>query len=159
MRDSAEIANSVLEPFVTATRAALAEMAGIDVVVRSTCQNSNDRAAGDMAVILRLTSATEAFLVLSFPERTAAALARRMLAGVSAEVDEQLIRECIGEVGNVIAGQAKALQAGTPRHFSFSLPEVVSSANDFQPPSGLDCLAVDFMSDQGAFVLQLFLKL
>jgi chemotaxis protein CheX len=156
---SAEIRDKLLEPFVAATRAALGEMAGADVVVRAVRRNPVNRGSGDVAVVLQLTCATDAILVLSFPRRTATALARRMLAGVSAHVDDELIRECAAEIGNVVAGQAKALLAGTPYHFVFSLPEVVAGVNDFQPTPGLDCLVIDFSGDQGEFALQLFLKL
>jgi len=153
------IREQLLEPFITATRAALGEMASTDVVVRAVCQNPGPHVLGDISAVLRLTSATQGTLVLSFPERTAAALAGRILASVSAEPDEQLIRDCVGEIGNVVAGQAKALLAGTPYHFTFSLPRVVPGVDDFQPAPGLDCLAVVFNSEQGEFALRLFLKL
>ncbi len=156
---SAEIRDKLVEPFILATRTVLGEMASADVVVRAVCQNPDDRAAGDLAVMLRLTSATLALLVLSFPTRTAAALARRMLADVAAEIDEPLIRECIGEIGNVVAGQAKALLASTPYHYTFSLPEVVDDVINFQPASKPNCLVIDFNGEQGEFALNLFLKL
>jgi len=156
---SAEIRDRLLEPFITATRAALGEMANTEVVVRTVCRNPGPHALSDISVVLRLTSATEGTLVLTFPEQTAAALARRILAGVSAEVDEQLIRDCVGEIGNVVAGQAKALLAGTPYHFAFSLPRIVAGVDDLQPAPGLDCLAVAFNSEQGEFTLRMFLKL
>jgi CheY-specific phosphatase CheX len=156
---SAEVRDQLLEPFATATRTALGEMASADVAVRSMSQNPGDHRPGDIAIVVRLASATLAFLVLSFPQRTAAALAGRMLAGVSAVVDEPLVRECVGEIGNVVAGQAKALLAGTPYQFVFSLPEVIIGVSDDQPAPGLDCLVIDFMGDPGEFALRLFVKL
>ena len=81
-----------------------------------------------------------------------------MLADVTTELDEQLIRDCVGEIGNVVSGQAKALLAGTPFAFTFSLPEVVVGANHFQPASGQECLVVAFNSDQGEFSLRLLLN-
>jgi len=155
---SAEIQDKLLEPFITATCAALGEMASAEVVVRAVYQSPGHHALGDISAVLGLTSTNEGCLVLSFPERTAADLARRILAGVSVDLDEQLIRDCVGEIGNVVAGQAKALLAGTPYHFAFSLPRVVG-VNDFQPPAGLDCLVVAFNGDPGEFALRLFLKL
>jgi CheY-specific phosphatase CheX len=63
----------------------------------------------------------------------------------------------VGEIANVIAGQAKAILADTPYRFTFTVPEVVA-AREFRPPQSLDCLVVAFRSDQGDFALQLFLK-
>ncbi len=146
-------------PFITATSAALGEMASTEL-------DCPGRVAGTLVVAqsegicaeLRFTSGIEGSLVLIFREHTAETLAKRMLAGVSIEVSDQLIRDCAGEIGNVVAGQAKALLSATPYRFAFSLPRVVD-VNDYQPPPGLDCLVVAFNSDVGQFALQLFLKL
>jgi chemotaxis protein CheX len=169
-----DIQDKLLEPFIAATRAALGEMAGTEVVVRAVFRQTlhpspiphspmaKDRGRGegaDIAAVLELRTPPEGALVLRFPERTAAALARRILAGVSQEVDENLIRDCVAEIANVVAGQAKALLAGTAYRFAFSLPRVVVGAAEFRPQQGLDCLVVAFSSERGEFALQLFLKL
>jgi chemotaxis protein CheX len=133
-------------------------MASTDLIVCDVYQNPHHVASVEISAVLRLTCAAEAFLILSFPERTAAALATRMLAGVPAKIDEQLIQDCVGEIGNVVAGQAKTLLAGTPYDFAFSLPNVLVGVNT-PPAPGLDCLVVDFDGDLGEFALRLFLKL
>ena len=137
-------------------RAALGEMAGIEIHVRATAQETPQAAQGCIAAVLRLESATVEFIVLSFPERTAAALTARILAEVGAPVDAVLIRDCVGEIANVAAGQAKALLADTPHRFAFLVPEVV--ADEPQPRQGSGCVAIAFTSDHGDFLLQLFLK-
>jgi chemotaxis protein CheX len=153
-----EIRDALLEPFIEATRTALGEMAGTEVVVQAVYQTSTPRAWGDLAAVVGLRSATDATLVLSFPTRTAAALAGRILAGVTQDVDENLIRDCLGEIANVVAGQAKTMLAGGPYRFAFALPRVIDDAQEWPPPQGLDCLVVAFQSDPGEFVLQLYLK-
>ncbi len=152
-----EIRDQLVEPFITATRAALGEMAATEVAVRAVYQTALHHTLGDIAAVLRLRSGTEGFLILGFPRQTAAALAGRILAGVAAELDEDLMRDCVGELANVVAGQAKAILAGTPYHFAFSLPEVVAGAKEFPSQPCSDCLVVDFGSDAGEFALQLFL--
>jgi chemotaxis protein CheX len=154
-----EIRDQLLEPFIQAARAALGEMAATEVAVRAVYQKALHHTLGDIASVLGLLSGVEGFLVLGFPERTAAALARRILAGATEEVDENLIRDCVGEIANVVAGQAKAILAGTPYHFDFSLPGVVTGAKELPTRQRLDCFVVAFRSDQGDFSLQLFLKL
>ena len=153
-----EIRDCLVEPFITATRVALGEMAATEVAVRAVYQTALHYTLGDIAAVLGLQSATEGFLVLGFPRRTAEALAGRILAGVKDEVDENLIRDCVGEMGNVVAGQAKAILAETPYRFTFSLPEIVVGTKELLPRPGLDCLVVAFGSDPGEFTLQLFLK-
>jgi CheY-specific phosphatase CheX len=60
-----------------------------------------------------------------------------------------MIRDCIGEVANIIAGQAKTLLYGTPLHFNFSPP----IQDDFEPPSEAEALQLTFGSDAGGFTL------
>src|SRR5262245_50910092 len=86
-----EIRDKLLEPFITATCVALGEMASTEVIARAVYQKTLPHALGDIAAVLELLSAREGLLVLSFPERTAAAFAGRILAGVTEEVDEDLI--------------------------------------------------------------------
>ena len=106
-----------------------------------------------------LTSASAEALILGFPQRTAAALASRILTGVTTEVDQNLIRDCMGEIANVVTGQAKALLAETAYRFVFALPPVVDDVKKFRHSPGLDCLMVVFTCDQGEFALQLCLEL
>jgi chemotaxis protein CheX len=155
-----EIRDRLLEPLIAATCTAVSEMASTEVVVGAVYQKTIRHTLGDVSAVLGLMSAAGGSLVLSFPERTAAALAGRILTGVTEEVDENLIQDCVGEIANVVAGQAKALLAGTPYRFAFSLPKVVVGAgHEVGPKQGLDCLIVAFNSDPGQFFLQLFLKL
>ena len=102
----------------------------------------------------------EGSLVLSFPAQTAEGLARRILAGAVDHVDRDLIRDCMGELGNVIAGQTKTLLVGSPYHFVFSTPTVVAGAHhEVRTKNALSCLVIVWSSDLGEFALQLFLNL
>jgi chemotaxis protein CheX len=169
---SDQIRDELLEPFITAVCTALGEMAGTEVVVRAVYQKplplppsslspDGERGTGqegDVSAVVELRSATGGSLVLRFPERMAAALAGRILAEVREQADADLIRDCVGEIANVVAGQAKALLAGTSHRFAFSLPKVVAGqAPDLQPEPGQDCLVVNFSSELGDFAMQLFL--
>jgi chemotaxis protein CheX len=151
-----EVRSQFLEPFIAAMRTALAEMAGTDVVVRSEARTDLPLALGDVSAVVRLISGTESYLVLGFPQQTAAAMAERVLAGVLKEIDENLICDCVGEIANVVAGQAKALLADTPYHFSFSLPRVViGCVPELGPQPGRGCLVVAFGTDLGDIAMQL----
>jgi CheY-specific phosphatase CheX len=117
----------LVEPFVAATRVSLEEMADVDVVVRSVTRGHAPVAAGDIVASIELTWGR---LRVCAPRTTAQALARRILEGVADEPDGALVPDCMGEIANVIAGQAKTLLAETPYAFSFSVPRVQTD-----PPS------------------------
>jgi len=155
----------LLEPFIAATRAAVGEMVGGEIGVRKMVRTVVHHAFGDIAAVIGLskkgdvTAASPGSLALSFPQRTAAALAQRILTGTTIEMDQKLINDCMGEIANVVAGQAKALLAETRYQFVFALPPTVVDAREFQPQPGLDCLLVGFTTDHGEFAMQLSLAL
>jgi CheY-specific phosphatase CheX len=152
-----EIRDQLVAPFIAATRAALEEMVSTHIAVRAIGQGIAPQSPGDVAALLRIDSPTIRCLVLSFPVATARAFAAQMLTGARDTLDDALIRDCAGEIANVVGGQAKALLAETPYRFSFTVPEVISR-DDFQLPEGLVGLFVAFSSDHGDFALQLHLK-
>jgi chemotaxis protein CheX len=148
-----------LEPFIAAASVALREWTNTDVVVRNVHFQVAGEPLGEVAAGLSLISALEGELILSCTEQTAADLAGRILADVKNDPEEGLIRDCLGEVANVIAGQAKALLAETPYRFAFSTPTVVSGNGDeIRPKADVDCVIVAFTSDVGELALQLFLN-
>jgi chemotaxis protein CheX len=149
-----------LESFIKATVVALAEMASTEVTVQEVYQATLESAWGDISAVLRIKSATEGILVLSFPERTAVTIARQVIADAREQINESLVRDCVGEIANVIAGQAKTLLGGTSHQFTFSLPQVVVANS---PPSlserRRDCLVIAFRSALGEFAMRLALQL
>jgi chemotaxis protein CheX len=157
-----EIRDQVLEPFISGTRLALSEMAGVEIVVQDVYKQPLDKTLHEISALLALTSPTEkeGCLILSFPGQTARAIADRMLAAAEGEPPApDIVSDCMGEIANVVAGQAKALLAGSPYHFTFSTPTVISGAGqDIQPLHGQDCLIVAFMCEAGPFGMQLVLN-
>jgi CheY-specific phosphatase CheX len=130
---------------------ALREMAGAEVVLRADGPATAADAAGGVSAQIRLTAAAGVWaLILNLSDRTAAELARRILTGTPAEVDEGMMQDCAGEVANVVAGQAKALLVGTPLHFTLSTPTVAQRCD---PGDGHRVLRFD--SDAGAFAIHL----
>lgn len=133
-----------IEPFVAAVGVTLRELTGIEATPREAGPNESN----DLSAVIRMTC--DGFVVLRFTLATATALAERMLDG-AAPVDEEMVRDCMGELANVVAGQAKALLRGTADHFAFSTPVVGAD------PPGLPIdrwREVAFDSPVGEFLLR-----
>jgi chemotaxis protein CheX len=145
--------------FIRATTVALVEMASTEVAVQHVYRGTLDMPWGDISAAVAIRSVTDGLFVLSFPAGTAAAIAERVLADAKAKMNQSLVEDCVGEIANVIAGQAKTLLAGTPYQLTFSLPEVVVGNH---PKSHLarscGCLIIVFRSDLGEFSLGLALE-
>jgi CheY-specific phosphatase CheX len=144
----------LIDALGTAVPFALREMAGIEAVVRDTGPESPaDGSAGVSAQIRLTTAAGGAWrLVMSFPPALAALLAGRILAGTGAAGAADMVRDCAGEVANVVAGQAKALLVGSPYHFTLSVPTVAAGP----PASAPGGWVIRFDSDAGPFTAHLF---
>jgi CheY-specific phosphatase CheX len=146
------VREQLVEPFVRAIRLTLVEMAGIGVAVRAVYQTNNLEALDDVAAVVELSSATPRLLVLSFPRRSAAALAAQILSGVTQAEHEKLVGDCVGELANVVAGHAKTALAATPFKFTCSLPKVFDTSAGSpvhdrltgRPMAILECAAGEF---------------
>ncbi len=143
------------DPLVTAVAQTLSQMAGVEVMVHSLYQRNQPTSLGDLSVTLTLSGSLEGLLILSFSMSTAEALARRILADAAAELDPVMVKDCIGEIANIIAGQAKALFHGTANHFVFSTPSVTIGAQGALFKNGMTSVVIAFGTEHGGFALQL----
>ena len=107
--------------FDEAVAMTLREMAGVECALRDRRQVTGGEFAG-LTALLRLMGGKEGYLALSCPASVAAELARKVFAESGTEPEAAMIRDCVGEVANVIAGQAKTRLYGTPQHFTLSPP-------------------------------------
>jgi chemotaxis protein CheX len=143
-------------PFITAACQTMQEMAGAEIVPQVPYQIEKCQTLGDVSSVLQLQFDTAGALVLSFPTATAAAFTQRILAEVTAQIDEAVIRDGIGELANVIGGQAKALLHGTRFHVTFSTPtSVLGAGQPARTDLELTGLVVPFKSELGEFVMQI----
>ena len=144
--------NELAEAFAVAVPFALREMAGIEAVLRSADSARGAEPFADVSAIIGLSATCGQWrLVMGFPEATAAALARRILADAAVELSAEMVRDCMGEVANVVAGQAKALLVGNPFHFMLSTPTVLAG----HAPVASGSRVVVFDSDVGEFAARL----
>jgi CheY-specific phosphatase CheX len=148
-----EIPDELVAAFAEAVPFALREMAGVEAYVRETHPAIAADRFGDMSAIVHLTAACGvARLVMTYAEQTATALAQHILAGTTDDVSPDMIRDCIGEVANVVAGQAKAFLVGSPAHFTLSTPTVENGDAAMHVPGRK---VIEFDSNVGRFAVQL----
>jgi len=156
---SAEAREQLLEPFIAGAILTLSELAQTELAVRSVYRTALPRTLGDISAVLGLTAEGGEVLVLSLPARTAAALAGRVLAEVTQAPDDDLVRDCMGELANVIAGQAKTLLAETPYQLLLDTPRVLSGPGlEVGSRPDIESLVIVFGSEAGDFELQICLS-
>jgi chemotaxis protein CheX len=155
-----EVREQVLEAFLSATRVTMQEMVTTEVIERAVYQKKSPTTLSNLSAVIGMELAGGGALVLGCTEATASALAHRVLAGTIDDPAPELIRDCLGELVNVIAGQSKTMLFGTPYHFCLTPPMIVAGAGQSIPRSGgTSCLVAEFGSDVGDVVVQVCLKL
>jgi chemotaxis protein CheX len=150
----AETHASLIEPFVSAACATLQDMAGVEVFPQEIYRANVCKTVADVTAVIELEFSSTGMLVLGFSREAAAAVAARILAETGTEPDEELIRDCVGEIANIISGQAKALLHGTRFAFAHSTPRFLIGAGQLVSPEP-GCFGVVFASDLGQFSLQI----
>jgi CheY-specific phosphatase CheX len=152
--------DEMLAAYVEAVGLTLRESAGTESGLRELTEQALSESGEGLSAVLEVRAARVDQLVLCLPESTARALAERVLAGAAPEgVDESMVRDCAGELVNVIAGQAKALLSGTPDRLSFSTPTVHAGPGQALRegrPAG--CHVAAFDSEVGELALRVYAR-
>ena len=107
--------------FIDATAAVLSTMAGLSVTPGKFFVKHDKKALGAITAIIGVSGERLGTIAVSFSRESAAVLVHGMLGG-DVEDLEQDMRDAVGEVTNMISGQARAgiaqagvtLQASTP---------------------------------------------
>jgi CheY-specific phosphatase CheX len=145
----------LLAPFVEGVTTALREGANTEACERMAYRARLGRAK-DMVASLEISAAMARRLALGVDAATATTLAHRMLNETLANPDDALIRDCLGELANVAAGQAKALLHGTPHAFAFGTPQITTG--DLSSDGIEDCLIAVLSTDAGDVAVELFVQ-
>ncbi len=149
---------ALVAPFSTAVAVTFQEWAGTEMAQQSVRRATLPETVGEMAAVIAFESGLSGFLALHTSRATATALAQRTFAEVGEDPEAPLVCDWLGEAANIVAGQAKALLAGTPYHFTFSPPRVgVAPGLDLPARQGGEVLAFVFGSDVGDVTLQVCL--
>jgi chemotaxis protein CheX len=162
---SPEVPEGLLKPFVAAAQLAFEQLAGLSLEVRDTYQQPDCCTSGDVSAVIGLTApdltppdfskpdlsgANHGALVLTLREAVANAAARRVLADLDDNPDEELVSDCVGELANIIAGQARGMLADSPFEFAFGTPKLVTGVGHEVPcQPKTPCVVLDFNSEVG----------
>ena len=110
--------------FINATAAALYTMAGITVTPGKFFVKHDKNALGEITAIIGVTGHRVGSIAVSFSRESATALVKGML-GDDVEDLEQDMRDAVGEITNMISGQARACLADAGAVIHGSTPTIV----------------------------------
>lgn len=151
---ASSVRGELVEPLITAVEQTLTEMAAAEVVVQAVYSRAAPESWGDISGMVEIDAAHPGMLILSFSQAVAEALTHQVLVNATKEFTPSLVQDCVGEIVNVVAGQAKALLAGTPHAFRFGIPIVAHGKKPFVKAAAMDSLVIAFDHAAGGLALQ-----
>ena len=145
---------ALAKPFVQATITVLSSMTGLSPVPGKPYVKKTDKAQGDVSAIVGITGCKSGAVALSFSQSCAIALVKGMLGDAIEDIIADT-RDAVGEITNMISGQARATLSEMGLPLQGSTPSIVFGANhSLSFPGQVTTVAIPFETDYGAFTLE-----
>lgn len=145
---------ALAKPFVQATINVLSSMTGMSPVPGKPYIKKTDKAQGDVSAIVGITGCKSGAVALSFSQSCAIALVKGMLGDAIEDIIADT-RDAVGEITNMISGQARATLSEMGLPLQGSTPSIIFGANhSLTFPGQVTTVAIPFETDYGTFTLE-----
>lgn len=148
----------IAKPFITATSKVLETMANVTPVPKTPYVKKGLVAEGDISAVIGITGHYTGSISVSFSRPCAIALVKAMLGDDIQDVLQDT-RDAVGEITNMISGQARAGLAEMGIILQGSTPTVI--VGDFHTIThspGVAVVAIPFITKHGDFTLEFCLE-
>jgi chemotaxis protein CheX len=145
-----------INPFLSASLNLFNSYLGLNAVEEKPFLNPDRQNLYEVSGIIGLAGETQGAVVVSFPRTTAIKVAS-ILTGIEYTAMGSDVIDCVGEITNIIAGNAK--KDLLDFRINISLPGVITG-NHYQInwPKGIPVITIPFNSSIGAFSVNVSLK-
>ena len=148
----------IAKPFITAVTMVLSTMAGVTPTAGKPYVKKNLRASGDISAIVGITGAHRGTISLTFSRSCAVHLVKAMLGDDISDIIQDT-SDAVGEITNMVSGQARAGLAGMGIVLQGSTPSIVLGDNHtLAHISSSPIIAIPFSTDAGNFTLEFCLE-
>jgi chemotaxis protein CheX len=145
-----------VNPFITATILMFKTMLATEIVPGKPHLKAKPEPSHDVSGIIGLSGNAQGSIAISFPKLVALKVVSKMLGSEIKVVGPEL-SDAIGEIANIVAGNAK--QDLTQYQLSISLPNVIIGKDHvIIGQSGVPTIIVPFTSALGEFAMEVSLK-
>jgi chemotaxis protein CheX len=145
-----------INPFIASTKTVFKTMVATEITIgKPYVIRANEELAADVSAVIGMSGDAVGCVVLSLPMQTACNIASKF-AGVELHRDHPDFGDALGELANMVAGQAKAKFEGLS--VSISLPSVIIGSDHVVSQSrAKPRLALPCTSDLGGFTVEVAL--
>ena len=147
-----------INPFIEATLRSLEMMASISAEKTGLELREDHITAYEISSIIGITGETSGSVVISMPERLACRIASNMLME-EITVMNRMVEDAIGEIGNIVVGDARRSLMQEGFNLTISIPTVVIGAGHrISRPGNIPCIAIPFTTEYGDFEVNVGLQ-
>ncbi len=145
---------TLINPFINATINVLETMAFMNVTAGKPFLKADITAIGDITGLMGLTGATNGTVAVTFESNCILAIVSNMFGEQMDEVNSEII-DAVGELTNMISGQARRELAETGRSFKAAIPSVVAGPqHSITHYTDGPKIAIPFTTDNGDFTIE-----
>ncbi len=144
----------IAKPFVQATIQVLSTMAGISPTPNKPYLKKDNLAQGDVSATVTFTGAKTGVIAVSFTKACAIGVVKGMLGDDIQDIMQDT-KDTVGEIINMISGQARARLAETGLTLQGSTPTVtMSPKHTIDHAADASIMAIPFSTDHGEFTIE-----
>ncbi len=149
---------SLINPFINATINVLETMAFIKCKAEKPYLKKDDVAKGDVTGIIGITGESNGTIAVTFEEETILKIVSNMFGEEMKKLNSE-VADAVGELTNMISGQARRELEENGKVFEAAIPSVVSGKNhQITHYTDGPKIAIPFLTDGGRFTIEVCLE-
>ena len=144
----------LINPFIDATKSVLETMASIKARPGEPYLKKEKVARGEVTGVIGLTGEVGGTLSVSFTEASILSVVSNMFGEEMKEMNEE-IKDAVGEITNIISGQARKKLEEYGRSLKAAIPTVITGKNHtITHITSYPVYAVEFNTENGEFTIE-----
>lgn len=149
---------NLINPFINATNNVLGTMANVTCKVGKPYLKKDDKAKGDFTGVIGITGDTNGTIAVTFDEGSILKIVSNMFGEEMTELNHE-IADAVGELVNMISGQARRELEEIGRVFRAAIPTVISGKGHCVTHyTDGPKIAIPFTTADGSFTIEVCLE-
>jgi len=145
---------NLITPFIEATLHVLETMASTKAEAGKPYLKKDQVARGDVSGVIGMTGETRGTISISFSEASILPIVSNMLGEEMKEMNEE-IKDAVGEITNMISGQARKRLDEQGRSLKAAIPTVIMGKDhSITHMTTYPIIAIPFSTDNGEFTIE-----
>ena len=145
---------ALAKPFIKATKDVLVAMASLQITAGTPFVKKTRVASGDVSAVIGVTGDKNGSFSISFDRKTAVHIVKQMLGDAIEDIIND-VQDAVGEITNMISGQARVGLADMGIKLQGSTPTVIMGDNHtIAHMTATQAMAIPFTCEAGNFTLE-----